>query len=167
MFQKLHLPSAILYGIVAAVAFAVPMTYFIATAQYEKTWWLFVGNFLFMFVIIVYMLMFTRRKHEHPNTSLLLAAGHLVTGIGVIASCILAFIVLLMFGPITGGENTVLENSPATTEGGKTDGLIMFVYLDAIIGNIAAGSAAAIFLAYTTKRDQTKEDVVSQVKVSR
>lgn len=123
-----------------------------------------------MIVIIIYMLLFTKRKGENPNTNLLLTAGHLVTVGGVILSAILGFIVLTVFAPsILGGgpAETVLENTPAQADDGKTDGLVMFVFLTAIIGNVSAGSAASIFLAYTTKKDQTKEEVVSQVKVTR
>jgi hypothetical protein len=114
----------------------------------------------------VYMLAFTRKKHDNPNTSLLLTAGHAVTVIGVVLSCLIAFIVLMIYAPnlVGGGEvEHVLENTPA--QDGKAEGLVMFVYLDAIIGNFSAGSAVALFLAYTTKRDQTTEEVVSHVKV--
>ncbi|WP_207492534.1 hypothetical protein [Aridibaculum aurantiacum] len=168
MFQKIKLSTVLLFSLLCAVGFAIPMTYFIYSANYQDTWWLFVGNFLFMIGIIIYMLLFTSRKNENPNTNLLLTAGHIVTVGGVILSCIIAFIVLMMFptGIVSAGPaEQVMENTPAHADDGKTDGLVLFVYLTAIIGNVSAGSAVAIFMAYTTKKNQTKEKVISQVKV--
>jgi hypothetical protein len=168
MFQRLHLPSSLLFGAIAAFAFCVPMIYFIISANYTDTWWLFLGNLLFLIVVSIYMLVFTKRKYENPNTTLLLAAGHLVTVIGCIIASLFAFILLIIFVPGifgSGASEKVLEGAPAHTEGGKTDGLIMFVFMSAIIGNVSAGSAVSLVLAYTAKRDQTKETVLDEVKV--
>ena len=43
----------------------------------------------------------------------------------------------------------------AQTGTGKTHGLVFFVFMCAVIGNICGGSFASIMLPYTAKRNQT------------
>jgi hypothetical protein len=57
----------------------------------------------------------------------------------------------------SGTSDTVMENSHITTSGGRTDGLVFMLYMNAIIGNFAAGSFASIILPYTARRNQKKD----------
>jgi hypothetical protein len=79
---------------------------------------------------------------------------------GIIISTIVAVIALLIFVPdilSSGQSDTVLENAPSTTGTGKTHGLVFMLFMNAIIGNLVAGSLPSIILSYTAKRDQTKD----------
>lgn len=168
MIQKIHLSTCLLFGAIAAVAYSIPMTYFIYSSHFADSWWLYVGNILFMIVVGLFLGVVSRRRHNNPNTSLIMLEGHVVTAIGIITSCIIAFILLMIFVPHlfgSGPAGRVLEQSPAQAQNGKTDGLVLLLFMNAIVGNVAAGSFISVMLPYTMKRNQTKESVISRVKV--
>jgi hypothetical protein len=168
MFQKVHMPTCLLYGAIAAVAYSIPMIYFVYSASFADSWWLYVGNFLFMIVVAVFVLADNRKKRENVNTSLSLVSGHLVSVIGVVLSCIIGFIALNIAVPNllgSGQVDKVLEQAPSQAQNGRTDGLALLLFMNAIIGNISAGSFVSIILPYTMKRNQTKETVISRVNV--
>lgn len=160
MFKKDYLSSYLMYGIIAALLFCVPMIIFISSAQFSKTYWLYVGNFLFLLSIVFFMLSFNKKKGEDTSTQTMVAAGHITTITGIIISLIVAIIALVIFIPDifnSGQSDTVLENAPSNTGTGKTHGLVFMLFLNTIIGNLVAGSVPSILLSYTAKRDQTKD----------
>ncbi|MEJ7680021.1 MAG: hypothetical protein WKG06_19615 [Segetibacter sp.] len=160
MFKKLYIPSYLMYGTLAAILFCIPMIIFVSSAKFSNTWWLYVGNVLFLLGIVFFMLAFNKRKGEDTSTQTMVAAGHITTVVGIIISIIVAVIALLMFVPDifnSGQSDTVLENAPSGTGTGKTHGLVFMMFMNAIIGNLVAGSVPSILLSYTAKRDQTKD----------
>ncbi len=160
MFKKEYLSSYLMFGMLAAILFCIPMLIFISSAKFINTWWLYVGNVLFLLGIVFFMLSFNKKKGEDPSTQTMIAAGHITTIVGIILSIIVAVIALLMFVPdilSSGQSDTVLENAPSTTGTGKTHGLVFMLFLNTIIGNFVAGSVPSIVLSYTAKRDQTKD----------
>jgi magnesium-transporting ATPase (P-type) len=159
MFKSLRLVPVIIYSVVAAVLFAIPLIIFLQDTTFSHAWLLYLGNFLFMCAIAVYMIMFNAKKDENAATVSLLSTGHVVTALGVIISVILAFIALSVFVPgiFSSTPDKVLENAPAQVEGRHTNGLVFMVFMNAIVGNVSTGSFVSIILAYYQKRDQTKE----------
>ena len=160
MFKKEYLSSYLVYGILSAILFCVPMIIFVSSAKFSNTWWLYVGNVLFLLSIVFFMLSFNKKKGEDTSTQTMVAAGHITTVVGIIICIIVAVIALLMFVPdifSSGPSDTVLENAPSTTGTGKTHGLVFMLFLNTIIGNLVAGSVPSIILSYTAKRDQTKD----------
>ncbi len=57
----------------------------------------------------------------------------------------------------SGQQDTVLQNAPSQKTDGKTNGMVLMIYMNAIIGNVATGSFASIILAYTAKVNQTRD----------
>lgn len=160
MFKKEYLSSYVMYGILSAILFCIPMLIFLSSAKFSTTWWLYVGNVLFLLSIIFFMIMFNKKKGEDASTQTMVAAGHITTVVGIIISIIVAVIALLIFVPDlfgSGQSDTVLENAPSGTGTGKTHGMIFMLFMNAVIGNLVAGSVPSIILSYTAKRDQTKD----------
>jgi hypothetical protein len=160
MFKKQYITSYLIYGLLAAIAFCIAAAFYLRTPEFRDTWLLFLGNALFLVVISVYILLVNRKNNENASTQNMNAAGHIVTIVGVLLSSIICFILLMLFVPdlfSAGATDTVLEDSPAQTRGGKTDGLVFMLFMNAIIGNFAAGSFASIILPYAAKRDQKKD----------
>jgi hypothetical protein len=92
----------------------------------------------------------------------MLAAGHIATVAGIVIACLLCFILVLVLVPgylQAGTADKVLTSAPANTVKDKTNGLSFMLFMNAIIGNVVAGSAASIIYPFTLKRDQTKEKV--------
>lgn len=160
MFKKEYLASYIKWGILSAIAFCVPMIIFVNSEAYRSTWLLFIGNVLFLVVIAAYMLSFNKMKGGDASTQTQMAAGHIATAIGIIISCIVAAIAIAIFIPDvfnSGLSDKAISDAPAQTGTGKTHGLVFFVFMNAIIGNICGGSFASIILPYAAKRNQTKD----------
>ena len=160
MFKKEYLASYLTWGIIAAIAFSIPMLIFINSENYAATWLLFLGNALFLCVIAIYMLNFNSKKGGDASTQTQMAAGHIATVIGIIVSCIVAAIGIAVFIPdifSSGLSDNALQNAPSQTGTGKTHGLVFFVFMCAVIGNVCGGSFASLMLPYAAKRNQTKD----------
>lgn len=160
MFKKELLKTYIGYSVLAAVLFSIPMIEFVRSANFNATWWLYVGNALFMVAIAFYMLHHIQGKKEGASAGSMVIAGHITTIAGIILSCIISFIVISIYIPgifSSGRADTVLQHAPAQQNDGKTKGLVLMVFMNAIIGNIVAGSFTSIMLAYTAKLNQTKD----------
>ena len=160
MFKKEYLSSYLRWGIISAVAFCIPMVIFLTQKDYAATWWLFVGNALFLVVIAMYMLAFNKGQNENASTQTMLAVGHTATVVGILVSCIVALILLFVFVPdifSSGTSESALPDAPAQTGTGKTHGLIFFLFMNATIGNFCGGSFASIIIPYTARKNQTKD----------
>lgn len=160
MFKKEYLSSYLIYGMLSAILFCVPMIIFLSAAKYSAVWWLYVGNVLFLLSIIFFMIRFNKKKGEDASTQTMIAAGHITTVTGIIISIIVAIISLFIFVPDlfnSDAADRVLQNAPAGTGTGKTHGMIFMLFMNAVIGNLVAGSVPSIILSYTAKRDQTKD----------
>ena len=115
-----------------------------------------------MLAIAAFLLFFNKKKDGDASTTSSLLTGHVVTVIGVVISTIVSLIALVMFVPglfDSGTADKVLEQAPAQQQGSKTNGLILVVLMNAIVGNVSTGSFVAIILAYYQKKDQTREGI--------
>jgi hypothetical protein len=160
MFKKEYLFSYIKWGIISAIAFCIPMIIFVNSENYQNTWLLFLGNGLFLVAIAAYMLSFNKMKGGDASTQTQMAAGHIATIIGIIISCIVAAIAIAVFIPDVfspGLSDNALENAPAQTGTGKTHGLVFFVFMNAIIGNVS--EAHLLLLYFLTPAKRTKQKI--------
>jgi len=170
MFKKYKLTNYIKYSIISAVLFCITVAIFVSCKNYASTWWLYVGNALFMLGVIYFIFSFNKTKNEDATTSSMIVGGHIITVMGIVISCIVSYILLIVFVPgifASGETSTTVANAPAAIDTGKTDGLVFMVFMNAIVGNVATGSFASIILPYTAKRDQTKEPAEIKYKVPR
>lgn len=170
MFKKYKLTDYLKYSIISAVMFCITVGIFLSSQKYSSTWWLYVGNALFMLGVIVFIFSFNRKKAENASTSSTIMGGHIITVMGIIISCIVSYLLIMFFVPGifgSGETHTTVANAPAQLDTGKTDGLVFMVFMNAIIGNMATGSFASIILPYTVKRDQTEEPAEIKYKVPR
>ena len=160
MFKREYLSSYIKWGIIAAICFCIPLIIFIRSNEYTATWWLYVGNALFLVAIAVYMLQFNKMQNENASTQTMIAAGHIATAMGIILSCIVAAIALSIFFPdifSSGKSDAAMTDAPAQMGTGKTNGLVFAVFMNAIIGNLCGGSFASVMIPYTARKNQTKD----------
>lgn len=160
MFKKEYLFSYIKWGVISAIAFCIPMIIFISSADYSATWWLFAGNVLFLVTIAWYMIEFNKSKGENASTQTMVSAGHIATILGIVISCIVALIALPIFIPdifSSGISDKALEDAPSQSGTGKTHGLVFFVFMNAIVGNVSGGSFSSIIVPYTARKNQTKD----------
>lgn len=162
MFKKIHWKHYLPYAVAAAIVYCIPVAFYLNRANFGAAWLLYLGNFLFLIVIVAFLFSFNRRREENASTTSMLAAGHITTAMGIVISVVLCFILLLVFVPgifHSGTTEKVLQNAPVNTVKDKTGGLSFTMFINAIIGNQCVGSFASFMFPYTLKRDQTKEKV--------
>jgi hypothetical protein len=162
MYKPFNPKPYLIYGLLAAVVYCIPVTIFLSDPEYRNAWLLYLGNLLFLFPIIAFLYAFNRKRSENAGTLVMLASGHITTVAGVVISCILAFLLLVIMVPGYLGAGTtekVLTGEPANTVYDKTRGLSFMVFATAVIGNVAAGSFVSIIFPFAMKADQTREKV--------
>jgi len=160
--KKSHRSLYLIYGILAAIAYCLPVIIFIKRADYTSSWLLFSGCLLFLFSIALFLIQFNKRRNENASTGTMLAAGLIATATGVIISVLLSFILILFF--VHGFLNEpvpdrVLHAEPSNVIKDKTEGLAFMIFMAATVGNFSAGSFVTILFPFSLKKDQTKEKV--------
>ncbi len=156
------------FGVLAAIAYSITGYIFIQKAIYTESWVLYVGNFLFMFVIGCFLFYLSGKKDNNLSTLSLIAAGEKTVIIGIIVAGLLSFILLLimvhgLFG--TGIPGKVMTDKPANTITDRTNGLDFMLITNSLIGNFVTGSFVSLILSASLKRNQKTEKGSSEKKI--
>jgi ABC-type Fe3+-siderophore transport system permease subunit len=160
MFKKELFRYYITTAVTATLAFGIPMVVFLKSADYNSTYFLFIGNILFLTVIALFVWSLNKRQGENASTQSMRAAGIIATICGIVLSVIVAAIALFLFVPdiFNGGQSDiVLQHAPSQTGTGKTHGLVFLLFMNTIIGNFCGGSIASILIPITARKNQTKD----------
>lgn len=159
VLSKKHIKEYFEYGGAAAMLFCLPVWYFLVQAEYQKSWVVYGGCILFMFIIMIYSIVLTRRRQDYKSAVQMLMAGHLalVTGIvlAVVVSCLFCFIYIPGFMSGDSADN-FLHNAPEGLNHDNT-GTLFQVFLPATVGNFGAGAFINVVVSYVLKPDQTKD----------
>ncbi|MEO6894340.1 MAG: DUF4199 family protein [Ginsengibacter sp.] len=160
MFNKHEIRSYLKYSIASAILYLICVVVFLSKDAYTQTYILYLGNTLFAIPIVFFVVHYANKRGRNANTGTAISAGIATTLIGIILSCLSIFIILAIMKPsaYTDVTNTALELSmPAPGLEGNGFALIMILFLDAILGNVAFGAFVAAMLTNMLKSDQTGE----------
>lgn len=160
MFTKDQILSYLKYSIVAAILYLVSVAIFLYMDNYTQTYILYIGNVVFALVIVVFILNFNKKRDKNASTKMMIAAGHITTVAGVLMSIVGVFILLAIMKPI--GYATVSQTTnelakPTPGLEGNGHALLFVLLMDAIFGNVGAGSFISFLLPNTAKQDQKGE----------
>jgi len=162
MYKPFNPKPYLIYGLLGAVVYCIPVAIFLSDPEFSQGWLLYLGNLFFLFAIVGFVYHFNRKRSENAGTLAMLAAGHIATLFGIVISCLLAFLLMVIMVPgylDAGTTEKVLTGEPANTTYDKTRGLSFMVFATAIIGNVSAGSFVSIIFPFAMKADQTREKV--------
>ena len=154
MFKGINLKPYITHALMAALLYCLPVIFFLKAADYTRAWELYIGNFLFLLVIVLFLFTFNKKRDENAGTLLMLTASSITTILGTIAAVILGLGLLLIFVPgllQPGTPDKVLINAPGNSVLDKTDGLVFMVISNAIIGNVSSGLFVSIIFPFSMK----------------
>ena len=160
MLQKVNIRSTIIAAILGAIVFCVPVAIYISQATYRSTWLLYLGSFLFFIVMWVHTMLDSQNRKNNESTVALVFASHMATIAGIVLSCLVCFLLLVIMVPgyLQPGEaDKVLTGEPANTIIDKTDGMSLDIFMAATIINFSVGSFAGIVLPFYMKRNQTRD----------
>ncbi len=150
MFKSHFLNIYLSFAIAAALVYLIPVYIFITEADYTRSWLLYLGNFLFMIVIGVFLFFISRFRQTNPGMFGLMFTGEKQVLRSTALAVLLSLILLLILIPgllESGIVGKVIINKPANTIHDKTNGLDVMVIANALIGNISSGSFASVILA--------------------
>src|SRR5690348_12560091 len=99
MFRRIHWSHYLSYAIPAAILYCVPVFIFIKQSTYTQSWLLYLGNFIFMLMVIAFLMSFNRKREQNASAVSMLVAGHIVTIVGMIVALVLCLILLAVLVP--------------------------------------------------------------------
>lgn len=155
MSNKLDLKITATFAVLGAVAFCIPVYFFIREATFTKTWLLYLGVFLFLIVTIIHTFRDSRRRGSSERTFTLVFDSHIITICAIVLSCLLCFLMLVVFVPgylSSGPAEKVLTDTNPTNIADKTNGLSLKIFMAAVIGNFSVGSFTGILLPFYSSR---------------
>ena len=150
MHKNVYFKSYFSFAIIAAIVYSIPVYFFIRAADYTQSALLYVGNFLFMIVIGIFLFYIRRWKGTFLRMIDLIIAGQKQVVRSVAASLIGAVLLLLLSGPglfTHNLERKAMVNKPVNTVYDKTNGLNFMVIVNSAIGNFLTGSFVTVILS--------------------
>lgn len=150
MFKSSFLNIYLGFAFAASLVYSIPVYFFITEADYTKSWLLYLGNFLFMVVISIYIFFIKRFRQKNPGMFGLMLTGEKQVLRSTIMALLISLILLVILIPgllESGIAGRVITNKPANTIHDKTNGLDIMVIANSVIGNISSGSFASVILA--------------------
>lgn len=160
LFDRRHLREYILWGLLAGLAYSVPVLVYLSVATYYYSATLFIGCILFMFVILLYAIKLTRRRPEYKSTWMMIIAGHMVVLTGIIISVLCSIILCFIYIPgfMSGGsDGSYLRGAPDAMNKNNT-GTLMLIAITSILVNFGVGGVMSIIVSYAVKPNQTKDE---------
>jgi cobalamin synthase len=156
MLKDYPVKSFIVYAIISSIVYLIPAIIFIEKETFAAIWLLYLGNAFFLVSIFAFMLIYKAPSNKNTAKLFMLFSGHIVTVMAIILSCVLLLIIILVVKP-SFFETSVQKN--ITRAPANTNGLTFSLYVDAIFGNMAAGSFASIITSFASrsKYKQTPE----------
>ncbi len=160
MFKSPFLKIYLSFAVAAALVYLIPVYFFITKADYTRSWLLYLGNFLFMIVIGVFLFFISRVRLKNNGMFGLMFTGEKQVLRSTALALLLSLILLVILVPgllESGVAGKVIINKPANTIHDKTNGLDFMVIANAIIGNISSGSFASIILPPSLTKKSPEE----------
>lgn len=160
MFSRINYPNSLRSAFIAAFLFIIPVFFYVKDTTYKATWLIYLGSFLFFIVIVVHTLYFNKVRGENANTVTMVFASHMVTLMGVVLSCVFAFLLLTIMVPgylSAGPASKATPDTPANEIFDKTNGLSFRIFMGASLINLALGSFAGLVFPFTARKNQTRD----------
>jgi hypothetical protein len=159
MFKKLNIRTTLIAGTIAGILFSIPALIYIRSANYEKSWLLYVGSFLFMITQWIHTILESKRRENNESTVALVFASHAATMVGIVVSCILSFLLLSLFVPgyLSSSHPKTLTEEPVNIIHDKTEGLSFSVFMAATAINFSLGFFTAIVIPFILIKNQTRD----------
>lgn len=159
MFRKVNFRVTLVAALIGAIVFSIPVGFFILYGSYTGSWLLYLGSFLFFAVMWIHNMYENKKRAKIEKTTTLVFIAHLTAILGIAISCLLSFILLVIFVPgfLTASPEKVLINEPVQMLGGRTQGLSFEIFIAATFINFSVGSFAGIIVPFYVKKSQRRE----------
>ncbi|MGZ4049298.1 MAG: hypothetical protein ACXVNN_08040 [Bacteroidia bacterium] len=130
------------------------MILFLKDRRYTDTWLLYLGSAIFLICIFTFGIIYGGKKNDQTFK---VYNGFVVTTLGVIFSCVLIFLLTLLFAPGVfniGSANDVLRQTPPALSKKNSYGLLFTTLANAVIINFCAGTFATVLARGKTEENK-------------
>lgn len=153
MTIKSFLKKYFLKGLFAAALYCIGVVLFLIKEDYTSMWLLYVGNALFLASIASMLYMHYRKQHFESPIVAETFSGYELTLTGTVLSVILSAILYLLFEfVIRGGRGEAISSAPAGLSADNFNGMLVVLFMTAVICNTTAGFFASLFTAVDTSK---------------
>lgn len=132
------------FGIVAAIAYCIPLIFFLKDRRFADTWLLYLGSALYLIITFTFGIIYGSRKSNNPARTY---NGFTVAILGVVFSFLFVLAITLIFAPDVFGigyANDALKQTPAAMNRGGNNGILFVMLSTALIVNFCAGLFSAV-----------------------
>ncbi len=150
------LSFAFTHAAICAIVYIIPVIFFFQNADYSSMWLLYLGNALFLMVMMYAVVALNKKFGENVKTNSLVLSGHIITlmgiGIALLLMLLLTFVYMPEIYSSAPVNDPIVDHRPA-----NASKPLFMLMLSAFVGNFSAGSFPSIIIPYATKRNQKTE----------
>jgi hypothetical protein len=139
------------YSLWAAILNTVGIVLFLVYRQYESNWLIYVGNMLFVAVVLIGVIRGYHRVHDTASLRSSSMMGIKITIYGILLAVVMAAVVLIINSMFQG-----LNDSSNPPQSGRGD-VLFHIFANTIGTNAVLGALASVLGATVVKKDQKTE----------
>lgn len=139
------------YSIWAAVLNTVGIVLFLVYRQYENNWLIYVGNMLFVAVVLIGVIRGYHRVHDTASLRSSSMMGIKITIYGILLAVVMAAVVLVISSMFQG-----LNDGTNPPQSGRGD-VLFHIFSNTIGSNAVLGALASVLGATVVKKNQKHE----------
>ena len=134
LYNKKHLREYLYYGLIASIAYIIPVWIFFFFLDYNEVGIVFLGSILFMFVIMQYVMKLSNRRPEYKSSWMMIIAAHFAIIVGIVFAVLMTTLLCFIYIPgfLSGHSPNVLTDAPAGMNN-QNWSLLMVLYLCATV----------------------------------
>jgi hypothetical protein len=144
------------FAFTAALLYCVAAFFYIRHMEYEETFVLYIGNFLFSAVIGIFIAWFYKKHESEIGTIRLVVIGAKAAVAGIVFASILILLLLIILVPDIFKSAAVshlsLQGSPGQFDG-KNRGFGKILFLNAILGNAGASFFISLLIPFSVMKN--------------
>lgn len=139
------------YSLWAAILNTVGIVLFLVYRQYENNWLIYVGNMLFVAVVLIGVIRGYHRVHDTASLRSSSMMGIKITIYGILLAVVMAAVVLVISSMFQG-----LNDGTNPPQSGRGD-VLFHIFSNTIGSNAVLGALASVLGATVVKKNQKHE----------
>jgi hypothetical protein len=139
------------YSLWAAILNTVGIVLFLVYRQYESNWLIYIGNMLFVAVVLIGVIRGYHRVHDTASLRSSSMMGIKITIYGILLAVVMATVVLIINSLFQG-----LNDSTNPPQSGRGD-VLFHIFANTVGTNAVLGALASVLGATVVKKDQKTE----------
>jgi len=134
------------YSVLCAVAYCIPVLFFLKSDRFTDLWLLYLGNISFGILLLISGIFVNNKLHDTASLKAMMTAGIKVIVSSIIIMCVIVAILALIF------RDSILKQAPV-----NYNGLYYTLPVDVIIVNFLLGTLCVSIGAFSIKTNQRNE----------